>query len=154
MTNSFYLSDLIGIAVSSVYTQAAKEGEVQELSDSTEKPEKFLAPVTVFNSGTLAHYIGGKKEACVSLGIFNLLTPSAVATISKDNKLEVTWRELKRGNGKFTTTIPSYLVVTGSPRLTYEGGVLDITIPVNFKSEDGVAFVGKLTRPIKEEKVD
>ena len=157
MTNSFYFSDLLGIAVSSAYTQAAKEREVQELSDSlyakasTAKREELLSPTVVFhNEARLtrvkpenSQYYEDAKEFYVSLGIFKLDKTSATATITKNNTLELTWTE-RAGKGKFSSKIPSYLVATSAPVLSYEGGVLDIRVPVESRSKNEAVFVGRL----------
>jgi len=161
--NSFYYSDLIGIPVTSAYSKAARNKELKELSDAlylalispppqfpnTSSNEKFLEPVTVFHN-EVSEYdnepLGGTvkcKQFYVSLGIFDLDTTSAVATITKDNKLELTWTE-RAGKGKFSSKIPSYLVATSAPILRYEGGVLDIRVPVESRSKNEAVFVGKL----------
>jgi hypothetical protein len=50
MTNSFYLSELIGIPILESFAQAAKDRELKELSDSlyakasTAKREELLSP--------------------------------------------------------------------------------------------------------------
>ena len=157
MTNSFYFSDLIGIPVLESYAKAARDRELKELSDSlyakasTAKREELLSPTVVFhNEARLtrvkpenSQYYEEAKEFYVSLGIFNLDTTSATATITKDNKLELTWTE-RAGKGKFSSKIPSYLVATSAPVLSYEGGVLDIRVPVESRSKNEAVFVGRL----------
>ena len=105
--------------------------------------EKFLEPVTVFENAYVYDDVKGKREFIVSLGIFDLDTTSAVATITKDNKHEHIWTE-RVGKGKFSSRIPSYLVATSAPILSYEGGVLDIRVPVESRSKNEAVFVGKL----------
>jgi hypothetical protein len=157
MTNSFYLSELIGIPILESFAQAAKDRELKELSDSlyakasTAKREELLSPTVVFeNTSKLtrvksknSQYYEDAKEFYVSLGIFKLDTTSATATITKDNKLELTWTE-RAGKGKFSSKIPNYLVATSAPILSYEGGVLDIRVPVESRSKNETVFIGKL----------
>jgi hypothetical protein len=141
--NSFYFSDLIGLPVLESYVKAARDRELKELSDK----EKFLEPVTIFHNEAILTVKKAEDEHdnqfYVSLGIFDLDTTSAVATVTKDNKLELTWTE-RAGKGKFTSIIPSYLVATSAPVLTYEGGVLDIRVNVESKRKNETVFVGKL----------
>lgn len=156
MTNSFYLSDLIGIPVRESYAKAARDRELlKELSDSlyakasTAKREELLSPTVVFhNEARLtrvkpenSQYYEDAKEFYVSLGIFKLDKTSA--TITKNNTLELTWTE-RAGKGKFSSKIPSYLVATSEPVLSYEGGVLDIRVPVESRSKNEAVFVSKL----------
>lgn len=159
MTNSFYFSDLIGIPVTSVYAKAARDRKLKELPDALysalistpPQKEKFLEPVTIFhNEARLtrvkpenSQYHEDAKEFYVSLGIFDLDTTSATATITKNGKLELTWTE-RAGKGKFNTLIPPYLVATSAPVLSYEGGVLDIRVNVKSRSENETLFVGRL----------
>jgi hypothetical protein len=166
MTNSFYLSDLIGIPVTPAYAKAARNKAERELSDALysaltlvpPEKEKFLEPVTIFHNEVIEHDLFRNvvrneytnipedtriKQFYVSLGIFDLNPKSATATITKDNKLELTWTE-RAGKGKFTSKIPSYLVATSAPVLSYEGGVLDIRVNVKSRSENEAVFVGKL----------
>lgn len=148
MTNSFYLSDLLSLAVSSAFTEDKEK--LKELSDSlyakasTAKREELLPPTVVFENGYVYDANKGKHEFIVSLGIFSLDTTSVTATITKDNNLELTWTE-RAGKGKFTSKIPSYLVATSAPVLSYEGGVLDIRVPVESRSKNEAVFVGKLS---------
>jgi hypothetical protein len=157
--NSFYFSDLIGIPVTAAYSKAARDKELKQLSDalysaltsSPPKKEKFLEPVTIFHNDARltrvkpenSQYYEDAKEFYVSLGIFDLDPSSAVVTVTKENKLELTWTE-RAGKGKFFSKIPSYLVATSAPVLSYEGGVLDIRVNVKSRSENDVVFVGKL----------
>jgi hypothetical protein len=151
MTNSFYFSDLIDIPVNTAYAKAAKDKELKQISyalysaltSTPPKKEAFLPPVTVFENAYVYDDVKNKKEFIISLGIFDLDTSSATATVIKDNKLEITWTE-RAGKGKFTSTIPSYLVATSAPVLSYKGGVLDIRVPVESRSKNEAVFVGKL----------
>ena len=142
--NSFYFSDLIGVPVLESYVKAARDRELKELSDK----EVFLQPVTIFHNEAILTAKKAEDEHdnqfYVSLGIFDLDTTSAVATVTKDNKLELTWTE-RAGKGKFTSVIPSYLVATSAPVLTYEGGVLDIRVNVESRRKNDTLFVGRLT---------
>lgn len=158
--SSFYLFDLIGIPVTSAYVKSAKDKELKEISDSLysalastlPEKEKFLDPVAVFHNDVLltARKLGDSitnqydNQFYVSLGIFDLDTNSATVTITKNNKLEVTWTE-RAGKGRFTSKIPSYLIPTSAPVLSYEGGVLDIRVPVESRSKNDTLFVGKLS---------
>ena len=152
--NSFYFSDLIGVPVLESYLKAVRDRELKELSDK----EKFLEPVTIFHNeiveyDTFRNVVRNEhtnipddtriRQFYVSLGIFDLDTTSAVATVTKDNKLELTWTE-RAGKGKFTSIIPNYLVATSAPVLTYEGGVLDIRVNVESRRKNETVFVGKL----------
>jgi hypothetical protein len=158
--NSFYLSDLIGMQPTEKYAKAAKDIAFADALYSAilsvppsrfSDKEKFLEPVTIFHNEVV---LTAKKagdyttndddnQFYVSLGIFDLDTTSAVATVTKDNKLELTWTE-RAGKGKFTSIIPSYLVATSAPVLTYEGGVLDIRVNVESRRKNETVFVGKL----------
>ena len=185
MTSSFYLSDLIGIPVTSAYSKAAREKELQELSDalystilgappqfptvsrnpnesykvkppkqqSKTKVEDFdkmfkqevkqkLSPVATFDKGRIAN-TGEGEIHYISIGIFDLAKNTVSATVTKDNTVEITWSE-RAGKGEFTSRISSKFIATGAPVLTYEGGVLDISVPVKLRSEDNALFVGKL----------
>lgn len=109
--------------------------------------KEFLPPVTVFENGVDLEADKGSRFV-VSLGIFNLDTSSVTATILKDNQttnqnLELSWTE-RAGKGRFTSKIPSYLVATSSPVLSYEGGVLNVSVPVKSRSENEAVFVGRL----------
>jgi hypothetical protein len=141
--NSFYFSDLIGVPVLESYVKAARDRDLKQLSDK----EVFLQPVTIFHNEAILTAKKAEDEHdnqfYVSLGIFDLDTTSAVATVTKDNKLELTWTE-RAGKGKFTSIIPSYLVATSAPVLTYEGGVLDIRVNVESRRKNEAVFVGKL----------
>jgi hypothetical protein len=155
--NSFYFSDLIGVPVIESYVKAARDRELKELSDKLSSTlispsrfsdkEKFLEPVTIFHNEAVLTAKKAEDEHdnqfYVSLGIFDLDTTSAVATVTKDNKLELNWTE-RAGKGKFTSVIPSYLVATSAPVLTYEGGVLDIRVNVESRRKNETVFVGKL----------
>jgi hypothetical protein len=156
MTNSLYLSDLIGIPLSHTFTSAAKSRQLRELVESlleensplypkasTAKREEILSPTVVFENGYVYDDVKGKYEFIVSLGIFALGTTSLIATITKDNKLEITWTE-RLGKGKFTSKIPSYLVAISAPVLSYEGGVLNIRVPVESRNKNEALFVGRL----------
>ena len=156
MTNSFYRSDLIGIPLRHTFTSAAKSRQLRELVESlleedsplsakasTAKREEILSPTVVFENGYVYDANKGKHEFIVSLGIFSLDTTSATATITKDNKLELSWTE-RAGKGRFTSKIPSYLVATSSPVLSYEGGVLNVSVPVKSRNENEAVFVGRL----------
>ena len=152
MTKSFYLSDLIGIPSSPTFTSAANSRELRELAESllegisplyakesTVKREEFLPPVTVFE-----HKIVQEKEFFVSLGIFDLDPSSAVVKITKDNKVVVTWTE-RAGKGKYSTGFPSYFIPTSAPVLSYEGGLLNISVPIQLKNKnEDVVFSSKL----------
>jgi hypothetical protein len=153
------------LQVVSAYASEARAKQLRELQNTLKSvlispppqfpnassKEKFLEPVSIFhNEAVLAakkvgDYVTNEhdNQFYVSLGIFDLDTTSATATITKDNKLELTWTE-RAGKGKFTSTIPSYLVATSAPVLSYEGGVLDIRVNVKSRSENDVVFVGKL----------
>ena len=120
-----------------------KEVRDKELGFPPNQSEAFLSPITVFDNGYVYDSVKNKKEFIVALGIFDLDPSSAVATVTKDNKLTLTWTE-RAGKGKFTSKIPSYLVATSAPVLSYEGGVLDIRVNVKSRSENDVVFVGKL----------
>jgi hypothetical protein len=121
-----------------------------QFSEASSK-EKFLEPVSIFHNEVVltakkvGDYVTNEhdNQFYVSLGIFDLDTTSATATITKENKLELTWTE-RAGKGKFFSKIPSYLVATSAPVLSYEGGVLDIRVNVKSRSENDVVFVGKL----------
>jgi|NOAtaT_6_FD_contig_31_567749_length_796_multi_19_in_0_out_0_1 hypothetical protein len=189
MPNSFYLSDLIGVAVNPEFVNAAVKinKAFQELDLPSPNPnenykcvgkryqtdktagkefveklsakiaarnaevEKFLEPVTIFHNDVLltarkaGDYIENQydNQFYVSLGIFDLDKTSATATLTKDNKLEFTWTE-RAGKGKFSSKIPSYLIATSAPVLSYEGGVLDIRVPVESRSKNEAVFVGRL----------
>ena len=126
------------------------------------KPPKkgFLSPTVVFQNELMEYDAFANtvrddfsnipkdtviKQFYISLGIFNLDTTSAVATVNKDNKLELSWTELA-GKGKFVSQIPSYLAVTSAPILSYEGGVLHIQVPVKTRRGTEGVFVGKLVK--------
>lgn len=157
---SFYFSDLIGVPVTTDYREAVRERAKKELSEALysalisfpPQNEKFLEPVTIFHNEVRLARVKSENsqhhedanEFYVSLGIFDLDTTSAIATITKDNKLELTWTE-RAGKGKFTSKIPSYLVATSAPDLNYKGGVLDIRVPVESRSKNETLFVGKLS---------
>ncbi len=147
--NIFYLSDLIGVPVLESYAKVARDRELKELSDSlyakasTTKREELLSPTVVFENGYIYDANKGSHEFIVSLGIFSLDTTSATATITKNNTLEVTWTE-RAGKGKFTSKIPNYLVATSAPVLSYEGGVLNIRVPVESQNKNEAVFVGRL----------
>lgn len=150
--NSFYLSDLIGIPVLDSYTKSARDIELLKgLSDSlyakvsTAKREELLSPTIVFENGYSYDADKGKHEFVLSLGIFRLDTNSATAKITKNNTLELTWTE-RSGKGKFTSKVPNYLVATSAPVLSYEGGVLEVRVPVQSRTENEAVFVGKLTK--------
>jgi hypothetical protein len=154
--NSFYLSDLIGIQPTEKYAKDiafadALYSALLSVPAQSANREKLLEPVTIFHNEVV---LTAKKagdyttnnddnQFYVSLGIFDLNTTSAVATVTKDNKLELTWTE-RAGKGKFTSIIPSYLVATSAPVLTYEGGVLDIRVNVESRRKNEAVFVGKL----------
>jgi hypothetical protein len=160
MPNRIYLSDLLlsevikinnafqGLGIPS--TNPADKSPIDSvLADIGMFKEQFLAPVTIFHN-EVSEYdnepLGGAvkcKQFYVSLGIFDLDKTSAVAEVTKDNKLQITWSE-RAGKGKFTSTIPSYLVATSAPVLSYEGGVLDIRVNVKSKNENELLFVGRL----------
>jgi hypothetical protein len=145
---SFYLDDLIDLLSTPENVVAAQERKIKEDSlyakASTAEREQLLSPTAVFENGYIYDANNGKHEFIVSLGIFNLDKTSATATITKDNKLELTWTE-RAGKGKFSSKIPSYLVATSAPVLSYEGGVLDIRVPVESRNKNEAVFVGKLT---------
>lgn len=154
MTNSLYLSDLIGIPVTSAYAKLTRDKELKEFSDalySALNKEKLLEPVTVFHNEAVltakkvGDYVTNEhdNQFYVSLGIFDLDPESATCTITKDNKLEFTWAE-RAGKGKFTSKIPNYLVATSAPVLSYKGGVLDIRVPVESRTKNEAVFVGRL----------
>jgi hypothetical protein len=157
--SSFYLSGLIGIQPTEKYVKAAKDITLADALYSallsappqSANREKLLEPVTIFHNEVV---LTAKKagdyttnnddnQFYVSLGIFDLDTSSAVVTVTKDNKLELTWSQ-RAGKGKFTSIIPSYLVATSAPVLTYEGGVLDIRVNVESRRKNETVFVGKL----------
>ncbi|QIW88532.1 hypothetical protein [Pseudanabaena phage PA-SR01] len=144
--NSFYLSDLIGISVPPPYTQTAIDKELKDFytKASIATQEELCSPTVVFENGYIYDNAKGNYEFIVSLGIFSLDTTSATATITKDNKLELTWTG-RAGKGRFTSKIPSYLIPTSAPVLSYEGGVLDIRVPVESRSKNDTLFVGKLS---------
>ena len=125
-----------------------KEVGLHDLYTTTNR-EEFLEPVTIFHNKIIDYEHTNIpedtriKQFYVSLGIFDLDPKSATATITKNNKLELTWTE-SAGKGKFNTLIPPYLVATSAPTLSYEGGVLDIRVNVKSRSENDVVFVGKL----------
>ena len=104
---------------------------------------ELLPPVAVFENGYIYDNVKNKKEFLVSLGIFDLDPSSATVTVTKNNNLEVTWTE-RAGKGRFISKIPSYLVATRTPVLSYEGGVLNISVPVKSRNEDETVFIGKL----------
>jgi len=104
---------------------------------------ELLSPVAVFKNEYIYDNVKNKKEFIVSLGIFDLDPSSAIITVTKNNNLEVTWTE-RAGKGKFSSKIPSYLVATSAPVLSYEGGVLNISVPVKSRNEDETVFIGKL----------
>ena len=166
--NSFYLSELIGLPVYPMSVKAAKDRQSQEFQDalidalniSKKVPlrEEFLKPVTIFHNEVIEHDLFRNimrneytnipedtriRQFYVSLGIFDLDPKSAVATITRNNRLELTWTE-RAGKGRFVTMIPPYLVVTSAPTLSYEGGVLDIRVNVKSRSQNEELFVGKL----------
>ncbi|MCA2594022.1 MAG: hypothetical protein IM526_02525 [Microcystis sp. M38BS1] len=171
MPNSFYLSDLIGVAVNPEFVNAAVKinKAFQELDLPSPNPnenykcvgkryqtdktagKEFVEPVTIFHNDVLltarkaGDYIENQydNQFYVSLGIFDLDKTSATATLTKDNKLEFTWTD-RAGKGKFSSKIPSYLIATSAPVLSYEGGVLDIRVPVESRSKNEAVFVGRL----------
>lgn len=172
MTNEFYPADLIGIFPSPKFIDAAIRAldmpsihpsenykvatklppnpkTFKDLSAMLEKAvnpktkeEFFLKPTNVFDKGKITDN-GNGKVVYISLGIFNLDPSSAKVKVTRLNNVEVTWAE-RAGKGRFVNTIPSYLVVTSAPVLCYEGGVLDIQIPVKLKEDNDITFVGKL----------
>jgi hypothetical protein len=150
------------LQVVSAYTSEARAKQLKELQTTLQSillspppqfKEKFLEPVSIFHNEAVltakkaGDYVTNEhdNQFYVSLGIFDLDTTSATATVTKDNKLELTWTE-RAGKGKFTSIIPNYLVATSAPVLSYEGGVLDIRVPVESRSKNEAVFVGKLTK--------